>query len=35
MNLAAARAVPATLVSLQRQPPEIPNDAQTPDENVA
>ena len=35
MNLAAARAVPATPVSLQCQPPEIPDDAQTPDENVA
>ncbi len=33
MNLAAARAVPATPGSLQCQPPEIPDDAQTPDEN--
>lgn len=36
MNLAAARAVPATpRYLLQCQPPEIPDDAQTPDENVA
>ncbi len=35
MNLAAARAVPATPGIFTVQPPEIPDDAQTPDENVA
>ena len=32
MNLAAAIAVPASLVSLQCQPLKYPDDAQTPDE---
>jgi hypothetical protein len=32
---AAARAAPATPGILQRQPPEVSADAQTPDENVA